>query len=228
MKTLLLCLSVAAAFALSTFGADNLHDVLGRMDKAAAAFQSMSASVAYITHTEVLNDNSTETGTVIMKKVHAGDVQGKVDFTAPDRKVLTIEKRRAQEYFPKINTVQVYDLGKHGKALDEFFLLGFGISGTELASSYDVTVAAQAQFGVQAATQLVLVPKDAEAKRYVTKVELWTPAQGDPYPLQEKIYEPSGDSILVKYTDLKINPPLASDALDLKLPPGVKIETPGK
>jgi outer membrane lipoprotein-sorting protein len=65
-------------------------------------------------------------------------------------------------------------------------------------------------------------------KHYFVKVELWIPEQGDPYPLREKITEPSGDYILWTYSDLKINPPLAADALQLKPPPGVKIEHPGK
>ena len=67
-----------------------------------------------------------------------------------------------------------------------------------------------------------------EARRYVQKLELWIPDQGDPYPLREKILEPSADYRLVTYTDLKINPVLPPDALQLKLPTGVKIETPGK
>ena len=81
-------------------------------------------------HTDVLNDNTTETGTVTMKKVQAGEVQGRVDFTAPDRKTITFEKRRVQEYLPKIKTLQVFDLDKHGEQLDKFLMIGFGTSGT--------------------------------------------------------------------------------------------------
>jgi outer membrane lipoprotein-sorting protein len=75
---------------------------------------------------------------------------------------------------------------------------------------------------------LQLVPKNGEAKQYVTKLELWIPEQGDPYPLREKIFEPSGDYLLVTYIDQKINPPLKADALELKPLAGVKVEHPGK
>jgi outer membrane lipoprotein-sorting protein len=207
---------------------DNAQSVLARMDKAANEFKSMTAHVTYVTHTDVLNDNTKETGTVTMKKVQAGSVQGKVEFTAPDPKVVTIEKRRVKEYFPKIKTVQIYDLGKHGEQLDQFFLIGFGTSGTELAASYAVTIGGSEQVNGQAAIRLQLVPKSADAKQYVQKLELWIPEQGDPYPLREKIYEPSADYIVVTYTDLAINPPLPADALELKLPAGVKTEYPGK
>ena len=228
VKTWMVCLPVAAGLASLAVASGDVQPVLSRMDASAATFKSMTANVTYLTHTEVLNDNSTETGTVTMKKVHEGDVQGKVDFTAPDQKIITIEKRRVQEYFPKINTVQVYDLGKHGAAVDQFLLMGFGTSGSELASGYEVTVTGQDQVQGQSAIRLLLLPKSGDAKQLLTKVEMWIPAQGDPYPLREKIYQPSGDYVLISYTNLKINPPLAPDALALKPPPGVKIEHPGK
>jgi len=223
----MVCLSLAGP--ATAAAADNsLQQVLARMDKAAADFKAMTAQVTYVTHVDVLNENTKETGTVIMKKVQPGEMQGRVDFTAPDPKIVTIEKRRGQQYLPKINTLQKYDLDKHGPQLDKFFMIGFGTSGTELAASYDVTILASEPATGPAVTRLQLVPKDAEAKHYIQKVELWIPEQGDPYPLREKIFEPSRDYILVTCSDLKINPPLQPDALQLKLPPGVKIESPGK
>jgi outer membrane lipoprotein-sorting protein len=213
----------------AAFPADGiLQNVLARIDKAANEFKSMTAQVTYITHTDVLNDDSTESGTVTMKKVQPGEVQGKVDFTAPDRKTVTIEKRRVEEYFPKINTLQVFDLDKHGEQLDKFFMIGFGTSGSELAKDYDVTVLGTENMKGQPAIHLQLIPKAPEARQYIQKLELWIPEQGDPYPLREKIVEPSRDYRLVTYNDLKINPPLQPDALQLKLPPGVKTEHPGK
>ena len=220
-----MCLLLAGP---ATLAAESLQQVLARMDKAAGEFKSMTARVTYVTHTDVLNDNSTESGAVTMRKVQPGEVQGKVDFTAPDMKTVTIEKRRVQEYFPKIKTLQVFDLDKHGEQLDKFFMIGFGTSGIELAKDYDVSVLGTADVNSQAAVHLQLIPKSPEARRYVQKLELWIPDQGDPYPLREKILEPSADYRLVTYTDLKINPVLPPDALQLKLPTGVKIETPGK
>ncbi|HTB17902.1 MAG TPA: DUF2092 domain-containing protein [Bryobacteraceae bacterium] len=225
LRGFVVCLLLAGP---ATLAAESLQQVLARMDKAAGEFKSMTAQVTYVTHTDVLNDNSTESGAVTMRKVQPGEVQGKVDFTAPDMKTVTIEKRRVQEYFPKIKTLQVFDLDKHGEQLDKFFMIGFGTSGIELAKDYDVSVLGTADVNSQAAVHLQLIPKSPEARRYVQKLELWIPDQGDPYPLREKILEPSADYRLVTYTDLKINPVLPPDALQLKLPTGVKIETPGK
>jgi outer membrane lipoprotein-sorting protein len=223
------CLFLAGALAPLGIAKDNLQEILSRMDKAASDFKSMTAQVTHVTHTDVLNEDSLpETGTLTMKKVQPGEVQGKLDFTSPDLKTITIEKRRVQEYLPKINTVQIFDLDKHGPQLDKFLMIGFGTSGTEIAATYDVTILGSEPVNGQAVTRLQLIPKNGEAKQYVKKLELWIPEQGDPYPLREKISEPSGDYIVVTYSDPKINPPLRSDALQLKLPAGVKIEHPGK
>jgi outer membrane lipoprotein-sorting protein len=227
LRGFVVCLGLVVPAALAS-GSDDTQQVLARMDKAANDFKSMTAHVTYVTHTEVLNENDAETGSVTMKKVHAGEVQGLVDFTSPDRKTIAFEKRSVREYLPKIKTVQVFDLAKHGEQLDKFLMIGFGTSGSELAKDYDVTVLGTDNSQGQPAIHLQLIPKAADARRYVQKLELWVPEQGDPYPFHEKILEPSGDYRLVTYSDLTINPPLGSDALKLKVPADVKTEYPGK
>jgi len=218
-------------FALPLIGAPVNPEVLQRLDSGAAHFLSMSATVTYLTHTDVIDENSTETGQVVMKKVAPGEVQGLINFTAPNQRTVTFEKRSVQIYYPKIKTLQVYDLEEHGEQLDKFLMIGFGTSGSELAKDYTMTVvgteAAKAAGGGQA-IHLELIPKSGKAREYVKKLDLWIPEHGDPYPLSEKITEPSGNSRTMTYADLKINPSLPPEALKLKLPPGVKTEHPGK
>jgi len=218
-------------FALPLIGAPVNPEVLQRLDSGAAHFLSMSATVTYLTHTDVIDENSTETGQVVMKKVAPGEVQGLINFTAPNQRTVTFEKRSVQIYYPKIKTLQVYDLEEHGEQLDKFLMIGFGTSGSELAKDYTMTVvgteAAKAAGGGQA-IHLELIPKSGKAREYVKKLDLWIPEHGDPYPLSEKITEPSGNSRTMTYADLKINPSLPPDGLKLKLPPGFKTEHPGK
>jgi outer membrane lipoprotein-sorting protein len=205
-----------------------LQQVLTRLDKAANNFNAMKANVSYLTHTDVLNEDSTETGTVVMKKVQPGEVQGLVQFVTPDAWTLFFEKRSLQRYYPKIKTVQIWDLGTQGEQLDKFLMIGFGTSGLELARDYHMTVIGTENLKGQPAVQLELIPKSSQAREYMKKMLLWIPETGDPYPLQEKILQSSGDYRLVTYSDLIINPPLKANALELKLPPGVKKEYPGK
>jgi outer membrane lipoprotein-sorting protein len=48
------------------------------------------------------------------------------------------------------------------------------------------------------------------------------------YPIQEKLLEPSGDWILVNYSNVRINPALDPGVFTLHTAPGVKIEYPQK
>ena len=200
------------------------------MDRAASEFKAMTAQVTYVTHTDVLNEDDTETGTAIMQKVQPGEVQALVDFANPDPHTLHIEKRRLEILRPKIKQLEVWDLEKHGEQVDKFVMLGFGTSGAELAKDYDVSVMGLEDLKGQTGKMihLRLVPKAGEARQYVKVLELWIPEQGQPYPVREKILQPSGDYQTVTYSDMKINPALKPDALKLNLPPGVKTVYPGK
>jgi outer membrane lipoprotein-sorting protein len=205
--------------------------ILARMDKAASGFKNMTARITDVVHTDVINEDSPETGTVVMKKVAAGQVQGLIDFLTPDKRTVYFENRKLSIYYPKINTVQEFDLGKHGEQIDQFLMTGFGTSGTALAKDYDVRVQGTETVkgfeGIQT-IRLLLLPKTAEWRQYVKQVELWIPETGDPYPVQEKISAPSGDYRVITYTELKTNQPLPPNALQLKPRAGFKTEYPGK
>jgi outer membrane lipoprotein-sorting protein len=210
---------------------DRKDAILARMDKAASGFKNMTARATYVTHTNVINDDSTETGTVIMQKLAPGEVRGLINFLGQDQRDVSIANRKVRVYYPKINTVQEFDLGKDGEQLDQFLMIGFGISGTALAKDYDVSVVGTETVkgfeGIQT-IRLQMIPRTGEALKYVTRLELWIPQTGDPYPLQEKISEPSGDYRRITYTEIKTNQPLPADALQLKTAPGFKTEHPGK
>ena len=223
---------VLPLLAAAAHAADLKAEMIARMNKAAEAFKAMTAEVTYLTHTDVLNDNSTESGSVVMKKVLPGEVQGLIDFTkTADKRTVTFEKRRVRVFYPKTKIVQEYDLGEQGEQLDQFLMIGFGTSGTALARDYSMKVfppePLKGRQGVQA-VRLELIPAGAKAREYIKKLELWVPTTGEPYPLEEKISQPNGDYREITYSDLEINPRLRPDALQLKLPAGVVVEHPGK
>jgi len=218
------CLAVPLILFLSL---PSTQSVLERMDRAAAAFHGMTASVRHVTHTAVINDDSTETGAVKMRKVRAGEVEGLIDFTSPDRKIYLFKGRKAQIYTPASKTVQVYDLGKHGEQLDQFLMIGFGTAKEELQRGYDISVLSQDTVGGQATTHLQLIPRSKEALNYVKRMDLWI-SDATGYPVQEKLLQPSGDSLLVVYDEVKINPPLSEADMKLDLPKDVNFLYPQK
>ena len=211
---------------LTPAGAESLNDVLARLDKSAESFHGMTANLAQLNHTEVINDNETLNATVRMKKGKDGIV-GRVDFGEPNRKIVSIRERQLNIYYPKSNTVELYDVGKYGDQLDEFLLLGFATSGKELQKNYKVKLVGTQTVAGKVTSHLELTPKGKKAQEMFNKADVWL-AQDANYPVQERIDKSGKDYTLITYSDVKLNSPLSDKDLELVLPPGVKKITPQK
>lgn len=222
---LLVSAFLLAGSLVATSAAASLKDVLDRMDRAAATFQAVTAKIRKASLTAVINDETIERGVFWMSRRPRKNVRMKIEFHEPDPRLLGFSDRKGEVYYPKINTVQVYDLGRHGALVDQFLLLGFGTSGRELARDYQVRLVGAEQVGGVAADRLELVPKAKEARQHITKVELWIANPGG-YPVQQKFYTPSGDTTTITYTDVVINPALSESDLGLAVPPNAKREYP--
>jgi len=222
VRAALLC-SVLALPLPFPAAAQSASAVLARLDAASASFRSATANVERVTHTAIINENLVETGALRMLKVK-GAAQLYLEFTKPDAKTYAFGGRKAEVYFPKIQTVQEYDVGKQRGLVEQFILLGFGTSGKDLTKSYTVKFLAEETVGSQKASRLELVPKAAKTREYFTKVELWLNAEGR--TVRQKFFQPSGDTTTVTYSNLVWNPALTPADLSLKLPAGVKREYP--
>jgi outer membrane lipoprotein-sorting protein len=214
-----------ALLALSAASGQSLESVLASMDRAAAAFRSMSAEVKRLSHTAVINENTVDTGTMLLKRSKPREMRMLIDLREPDPKTVALAGKKLEIYYPKINTVQEYDVGKHRAMMDQFFLIGFGTSGKELAASYTIKLLGSESVAGQKAAHLELIPKSKEVLQHLKKLELWV-AEATGYPVQQKFFLPANDYMLVTYTAMKVNPDLADSALKLKLPGGVKREYP--
>src|SRR5437764_7565947 len=122
-----LVMSVAAVA-----GAQNLEQVLTRMDQNAAAFKSMSAKLQYLSYISVIKESSVSKGTLMMKRSRK-EATVLVNFTEPDPKTVAVSGSKVEIYLPKLKTVQEYDLGK---SVEQYLDLGFGASGKELKDDY--------------------------------------------------------------------------------------------
>ena len=221
--TIHLLLTGAALTGLGS--AQDLKEVLARMDVAAPRFRSMSANMERLQHVAVIDDNSTETATVRMLRSKSKDIRVALEFTKPDNKQVAINERKVEIYYPKTNTVQEWDLGKYKALVDQFVLLGFGTSGKELQKAYTVKYLKGDSVADQKCSRLELLPKEAKVKEHYSKFELCIADSGG-YPLLQKLVEPSGNHTTISYSDIKLNEDLRPEAVSLKLPAGVKREYP--
>jgi outer membrane lipoprotein-sorting protein len=219
-------LSLVFLLATGGQGAESASAVLDRLDQSARGFRNVMADVVRVTHTAIINDNSEESGH--MKMIRSGSgVQVLIEFTRPDAKVYVFRDKKAEVYYPKIQTIHEYDLGKSKSLVEQFLLLGFGTSGKDLSKSYMVTAGGEDSINGAKATRLELAPKSAKVKEYFSKVELWIPLDAG-YPVRQKFHQASGDTTTITYSNPRLNTALTSDALLLKAPVGAKREYPQK
>jgi outer membrane lipoprotein-sorting protein len=207
-------------------GAQSLNDVYLRLDRAAPGFKSMSADIQRVVHTAVINDDSTESGTIRLKRQKPHDTRMLIEFTAPDPKSVALADSTVSVYYPKIKTVQIYEVGDKRNLIDQFLLLGFGATSAELQEVYDVAWVGSENIAGQSASHIQLTPKSKEALMRLKKADLWI-SDANGLPARQKfLTSSSGDYMVVTYSNLKHNPVLADNDLKLKYPKGVQIQHP--
>jgi outer membrane lipoprotein-sorting protein len=222
MKHLGLALSLFAFHA--ALRAQGVAPVLARMDQAAPKFHAMTADIEMITYTAVLSDTTTEKGTLKMQRLKPNDVRAIIDFSGQtDARILGFFGKTVRIYYPNLQSFQDYQLGKNSQLLNQFLLLGFGSSGTDLARSYEVSLEGSEDVLGKPTAKLLLIPKDPKVKEHLSKIEMWIPNDAG-YPVQQQFYEPSGNYRKATYSNIQINP-LIQGTLELKIPSGVTKQT---
>ncbi len=223
-RRLLAAVTLLAAAA----GAQSVEATLSRMDALSKGFRAVSADVKKISFTYFAKESDEESGHMSFYRPAPQDVRILMEFTKPEVRAIAFAKNKAQVYSPKANLVQEYNLGKEARLVDKFLVLGFGSSGAELRKNYNIKYIEAATLDGEKTDHLFLEPKEGEAKEHVRGIDLWI-AQPGGYPIRMKVLQPSKDSVEFQYTNVRINPSAVTEAsVKLKLPKGVKKETPQK
>lgn len=205
----------------------SLNDVLAKLDLNAQGFNAMRAKIERLDYTAVLKETSKESGEILLWRKKGSQVQMRIDIRQPSNKLIGYAEKKVQIFLPKINTVQIYDVGKYDSLISQGLLIGFGTSAKELQKSYNLRILAEEQIGGKAATRVEMIPKGSSPLLSLKKIEVWFSNQ-DGYPVQQKLFENSGDYKLATYSDMKINPGVGEKDVRPELPKNVKKEYPAK
>jgi outer membrane lipoprotein-sorting protein len=178
-----------------------LDNVLKQLDARAADFQSLTADLERTKVTVVVNDKSTESGQIWVRR----DDKMRIELTQPDARTILRDGDFFYLYNPKIHRVEEYNLGKKKSVVDQFLLLGFGTSGSSLKQSYDVSLQGEETFDNRKVLRLELLPKTDEVKKQLSKIELWLD-ESTWLPVQQQFYETgSGDYFIIRYRNINRN-----------------------
>lgn len=191
--------------------------VLKQIDRQAKAFESLTADVERTKVTVVVNDRSTESGQIQVRR----DDKMRIDLTSPDPRTILRDGDHLFVYTPKTHQVEEYDLSKHRDLVDQLLLLGFGTSAESLKKGYLLTVEGEEPMGSQKVLRVELTPKSDGVRRQISKIELWLD-ESSWLPVQQKFYETgTEDYFVIRYTNFARNVPLPDSRFKPRWPGGV-------
>lgn len=201
-----------------------LEQIVRSMDRAAANFRSTEARFVWDQYTKVVDDTATQEGEVYFRRTGSA-IEMAADITTPAPEQILFHDGKVQLYQPRIDQVTVYNAGKNQAAVESFLVLGFGGSGQDMLTSFEVSyLGTEKVQGVEAA-KLQLVPKSQKVKGTFDHILLWIdPARG--ISIQQQFFTPSGDYRLAKYSDIKLNQRISDKAFKLKATPKTKVVSP--
>ena len=194
---------VAGEAPAQNHGPSTVEGVLRQLDRSAKDFHSLSADVERTKVTVVVNDHSTEDGTILVR----GDKM-LLEMKAPNARTILRTGDNLYIYTPGLNRVEEFNLGQHRSLVDQYLLLGFGEQGKELQKSYLVTLLGSPMLDDRKTVELELTPKSEEARNQISKIQIWFD-ESSWLPIQQQFNETgSGDYFVIRYTKVVRNPDL--------------------
>src|ERR1700693_3629486 len=221
--TVLLCATAAnitfsanAGRSSSPQHAGGLEYILKQLDTQAADFRSLTADLERTKVTVVVNDKSTESGRIYVRR----DDKMRIELTHPDPPTIRRDGDNFYIYNPKIHRVEEYNIGKKKSLVDQFLLLGFGTSGSELKKSYTMTLQGEETLDNRKVVLLELLPKSDDVRNQLSKIQLWFD-ESTWLPAQQKFYETgSGDYFIIQYKNIARNVRIADSEFKPHWPHG--------
>lgn len=225
-KSLLLWLCLAAPAPLvaqSAGGSADLSKVLSQMDAASARFHSASADFKADIFTAVVSQHDSQQGSTEFKRVGASTEMG-VQVTGGQGADTQVVYKDHQLYYytPQTKQETIYSAGKNGASYESFLTLGFGGSGKDLQSAWNVTFQGMETMYGTSVAKLDLVPKQDQVKNNFSHITLWIdPARSVAY--KQEFFQPDGDTRTVVYSNVRYNAPIAESAFTIKAAPGTQV-----
>jgi len=178
-----------------------LDDVLQQLDRESKSFRSLTANIERTKVTVVVNDRSTETGMVWMRR----DNKMRIELAPPDNRTVLVSGDTLSVYNPGLKRVEEFDLGKHKSQLDKFLFLGFGTSAGDLKKDYIITVQGETTLDNRRVLLIELTPKNDDVRVHFSRLHLWID-QATWLPVQQRLFETgSGDYTTIRYTNVQKN-----------------------
>ncbi len=203
--------------------AQSLERVLVRMEAVGKQFRSFEAKFSQRQYVAVLQEFDTaESGLFQYARARDGTALLRQEMTIPAPRILTIKGGIATIFQPRMNQASIVNLGKN-KDKAEYLALGIGQSPAKMRETFAIEYLGIESVDGKPCSILVLKPKSSAAAAYFSSFTLWI-NNATILPVQQKLQEPNGNYLLVKFSGEKLNPKIPESQFEQKLPKNVEIQ----
>jgi outer membrane lipoprotein-sorting protein len=205
---------IMTPIAIGGTSSGDTSSVLQQLDAAAARFQTAQADISWDQYVKVVDEHEVQSGTIYYSG-NSTTTQVAVLFTKPDAKSVVFKDGIIRYYQPKIDQLTVISASQNRSTYESFLGVGFGASGKDLETAWNVSQLGTEQIGNVAVVKLELRPKKEDVQQNVERALIWVDPTRD-ISLKQVFYSPGGDVRTVIYTNLKYNLKLSPSIFTIK------------
>ena len=219
--TIIFCVSCALLWLVPPSngqGKFTLEQIFAKMDEVQKTFRSAAADIERTHVTVLVNDKDVSAGKFYYTR-RGKEPRLKLELLSPTMEYLLIDKGKLQLYSPRLKQVQEASITGHQDKVELFMSLGFGQSSQDLKINFDVSLVGDDAVDGRNTSLLELKPKNSGMFK---SVRLWMDEQKW-VAAQIRTTESSGDYMVVKFSNVKLNSGLPDSVFELKMPKDVHV-----
>ncbi len=195
--------------------AAELDDLLARFDRVQDSIRTLTAEFTETTQSVLLKDEIVAKGKVYLTKPAAV----RWEYTTPEEMRFVIANDIYTGYFPVRKQAEQRDIHRWGEQLFRF--LGIGQTSDELARFYKIRIVEEETPQV-GKVLLVLDPRKRRVRKRMESVRFWIDEE-TLLPARIEYRGKAGNTRLIEFDRIEINPELSASLYVIDLPPDVEI-----
>lgn len=183
-------------------GGDLFDEIYRRAAPLEKTLSTVSASFVETTTSTLLKSPLVARGTLVGRRPR----QVRLAYSGSDARTVIVDGDSLTLEWPGRHLVETRDVGGMMRRADRFFLVS---SPAELRKHFDIAAAAAPDR--PGSWRVTFTPKRKQMREGVSRVVLWID-QGSLVLHALKMEYPGGDTRLMEFSDVRLNPPVAADA----------------
>ena len=193
----------------------SLTELLKHFNESQETVKSLTASFRERKNLSLLAKPIVSNGTFLYSK--PGRI--KWEYTDPEPRVFLITEEHFVAYYPSQKRAEEVPLGKlTGRRV--FRVFGIGQSAEDLGKFFDISLASENS--IEGTFLLVLTPKRQRVRDRLQQVRFWI-EEKTYLPRQLEYLESDGDSTVLSFTNIRVNPEIAEARFNIPIPKDVPI-----